>query len=100
PAAPLAALADGLPHAGLVTGRVVPGRTVLTFPGQGSQWPEMARALLAGSPAFAARIEACAEALTPFVDFSLLDVLRGTPGAPDFDRVDVVQPALWAMMVG
>jgi acyl transferase domain-containing protein len=99
PAAPLAALADGLPHAGLVTGHVISGQTALTFPGQGSQWPEMARELLANSPVFAVRMAACAQALAPFVDFSLLDVLRGMPGAADFDRVDVVQPALWAMMV-
>ena len=100
PAAGLAALATGAPHASLVTGAVLAGRTVLTFPGQGSQWPEMARELLASSPVFADRIEACAEALAPFVDFSLLDVLRGVPGAADFDRVDVLQPALWAVMVG
>ncbi|HEU5271934.1 MAG TPA: beta-ketoacyl synthase N-terminal-like domain-containing protein, partial [Jatrophihabitans sp.] len=100
PAAPLAALAEGLPHAALVTGTALTGKTVLTFPGQGSQWPEMARELLAGSPVFADRIAGCAEALAPFVDFSLLDVLQGVPGAADFDRVDVVQPALWAMMVG
>ncbi|WP_251991032.1 hypothetical protein, partial [Mycobacterium tuberculosis] len=29
------------------------------------------------------------------VEWSLLDVLRGAPGAPGLDRVDVVQPALW-----
>ena len=29
----------------------------------------------------------------------LIDVLRGAPGAPGLDRVDVVQPALWAVMV-
>ena len=35
----------------------------------------------------------------PYVDWALLDVVRGVPGAPALDRVDVVQPALWAMMV-
>ena len=29
-----------------------------------------------------------------------LDVLRGVAGAPDLARVDVVQPVLWAVMVG
>ncbi|MFL6161136.1 MAG: type I polyketide synthase [Jatrophihabitantaceae bacterium] len=96
----LRALATGAPHGSLITGTALTGGTVLAFPGQGSQWPEMARELLAGSAVFAGRIVACAEALAPFVDFSLLDVLRGTPGAPDFDRVDVLQPALWAVMVG
>src|SRR5262249_12407959 len=33
------------------------------------------------------------------VDWSLTDVLRATPGAASLDRVDVVQPALFAVMV-
>ncbi|WP_157011683.1 acyltransferase domain-containing protein, partial [Mycobacterium celatum] len=34
-----------------------------------------------------------------FADWSLIDVLRGAPGAPGLGRVDVVQPALFAVMV-
>ncbi|KAB2346166.1 type I polyketide synthase [Actinomadura rudentiformis] len=84
----------------LVTGRAdVRGKTVFAFPGQGSQWPGMAVELLAASPVFAGRIDACAEALAPFVDWSLLAVLRGEAGAPSLERVDVVQPVLWAVMV-
>ena len=41
----------------------------------------------------------CAEALGRYVDWSLEDVLRGAPGAPTLERVDVVQPALFAVMV-
>ncbi|WP_336924257.1 acyltransferase domain-containing protein, partial [Streptomyces sp. JWR5-1] len=33
------------------------------------------------------------------VEWSLLDVVRGVEGAPGLDRVDVVQPVLWAVMV-
>ncbi|WP_440582109.1 acyltransferase domain-containing protein, partial [Streptomyces flavofungini] len=66
---------------------------------QGSQWTGMAVELLETSPVFAARIAECAEALAPFVDWSLLDVLSGAEGAASLERVDVVQPALWAMMV-
>ena len=33
------------------------------------------------------------------MEWSLIDVIRGAPGAPGLDRVDVVQPVLWAMMV-
>ena len=95
----LAALAGGLPDKGVVTGRAVPGRSALVFSGQGSQWPGMARELLAAEPAFAARAAECGTALAPFVDFDLLDVLTQAPGAPGLDRVDVVQPALWAVMV-
>ncbi|HEX4727138.1 MAG TPA: beta-ketoacyl synthase N-terminal-like domain-containing protein, partial [Jatrophihabitans sp.] len=92
-------LADGVVDPGVVTGTAAAAEgCVLVFPGQGSQWPAMARALLAESPEFADRLTACATALDEFVDYSLLDVLRGVPGAADFDRVDVVQPALWAIM--
>ncbi|MCK2216222.1 SDR family NAD(P)-dependent oxidoreductase [Actinomadura sp. ATCC 31491] len=99
-AAALRALAAGRPHDALVTGTATGGGTAFVFPGQGSQWPGMARDLLSASPAFAARLAECAGALAPFTGFSLLDVLRGSPGAPGLDRVDVVQPALWAVMVG
>ncbi|MGO4462806.1 type I polyketide synthase [Streptomyces sp. M-16] len=97
----LDALAAGLPAAGVVEGAVITGaeRPVFVFPGQGSQWAGMAVELYDSSPVFAARLEACAVALAPFTDWSLLEVLRQEAGAPGFDRVDVVQPALWAVMV-
>ncbi|WP_026422531.1 type I polyketide synthase [Actinokineospora inagensis] len=88
----LAAVADGA--AGAVTGTAGRGGVVFVFPGQGSQWAGMAVGLLE-QPAFAAAIDACAEALAPFVDWSLRDALTGD----DLDRVDVVQPTLWAVMV-
>ncbi|WP_158713914.1 acyltransferase domain-containing protein, partial [Streptomyces seoulensis] len=74
-------------------------RTVFVFPGQGSQWRGMAVGLVEVSPVFAARLGECERALVPFTGWSLLDVLRGVEGAPGLDRVDVVQPALWAVMV-
>ncbi|MBI0301169.1 acyltransferase domain-containing protein, partial [Streptomyces sp. PRKS01-29] len=70
------------------------------FPGQGSQWVGMAAGLLDSSPVFAERIEECAAALAPYVDWSLVEVLRGGEGAAAaLERVDVVQPALFAVMV-
>ena len=51
------------------------------------------------SPVFAAQLRACADALRPFLDWSLLDVLLGAPDAPSLDRVDVIQPALFSVMV-
>uniref|UniRef100_A0AAU3GNW7 SDR family NAD(P)-dependent oxidoreductase n=1 Tax=Streptomyces sp. NBC_01401 TaxID=2903854 RepID=A0AAU3GNW7_9ACTN len=95
-AAALKAVAEGDPLAGVVSGTASPaGRTVFVFPGQGSQWAGMAVELLESSPVFAARFEECERALTPLVDWSLTDVVRS--GA--YDRVDVVQPVLWAVMV-
>ncbi|MFD9802619.1 type I polyketide synthase, partial [Streptomyces sp. NPDC059071] len=73
---------------------------VFVFPGQGSQWAGMAAELLDTAPVFTKVIEDCERALRPYRDWSLTDVLRGRPGAPALDRDDVVQPALWAVMVG
>ncbi|MFJ9785948.1 type I polyketide synthase [Amycolatopsis sp. NPDC101161] len=72
------------------------GETVFVFPGQGAQWAGMAVGLLAESPVFAERIAECAAALAPYVDWSLTDVLGD---AEALERVDVVQPASWAVMV-
>ncbi|MFJ9847680.1 type I polyketide synthase, partial [Kitasatospora sp. NPDC101155] len=93
----------------LARGELVPGvarsaaapkaAAVFVFPGQGSQWVGMALDLLDASAVFRDRLQACATALEPFVDWSLVDVLRSRPGAPTLDRVDVVQPALFAVMV-
>ncbi|WP_329071719.1 type I polyketide synthase [Streptomyces sp. NBC_01429] len=98
----LRALAENRPTAGAVVGGFTSGRerkVVLVFPGQGSQWAGMGTELLDTSPVFADRIAACEAALSPYVDWSLREVLRGAEGAPGLDRVDVAQPALWAMMV-
>ncbi|WP_144070231.1 type I polyketide synthase, partial [Nonomuraea indica] len=93
----LRALAAGEPAAGVVRGSAGAGsEAVFVFPGQGPQWLGMGAALLDSSPVFAARIAECAQALAPYLDLSLEDVLRGKG---DLERVDVVQPALWSMMV-
>ncbi|WP_031080598.1 acyltransferase domain-containing protein, partial [Streptomyces sp. NRRL S-118] len=97
----LAALSVGEPSPVVVEGRAAPGaKPVFVFPGQGAQWVGMAVELLDSSPVFAAEIAACGEALAEFVDWSLEDVLRDVAGAPSLERVDVVQPALFAVMVG
>ncbi|MFI7176748.1 SDR family NAD(P)-dependent oxidoreductase [Streptomyces spororaveus] len=98
----LAALADGRPDPRVVTGGAAPGGlggTVFVFPGQGSQWVGMALELLQTAPVFRERMAECEAALAEFTDWSLFDVLRGEPGAPGYDRVDVVQPVLFAVMV-
>ncbi|MFC4035394.1 SDR family NAD(P)-dependent oxidoreductase [Streptomyces polygonati] len=95
----VAALAAGRPAALVASGGAASGKAALVFPGQGSQWAGMATALLDTSEVFARRARECALALRPFVDWSLTEVLRGSPGAPALERVDVVQPALWAVMV-
>ncbi|MFC4612665.1 type I polyketide synthase [Streptomyces maoxianensis] len=65
------------------------------FPGQGSQWREMGLALSEESEVFRDSMRACGEALAPYSGWQLTDALRGQA----LDRVDVVQPALFAVMV-
>ena len=93
----LSALAAGETPAGVVRGiPAAPGRTVFVFPGQGSQWVGMAVELLDSSPPFRARFDECATALAPFVDQPLAAALSDPT---QLDRVEVVQPLLWAVMV-
>jgi acyl transferase domain-containing protein/acyl carrier protein len=94
------ALANGTPAPSVVTGVArAGGKTVFVFPGQGSQWAGMGLDLLKSSPVFAARITECDRALSQYADWSLLDVLRSSPDAPPLERVDVLQPTLFAVMV-
>ncbi|HEY8978061.1 MAG TPA: type I polyketide synthase, partial [Streptomyces sp.] len=72
------------------------GRTVFVFPGQGSQWVGMALELVDTSPVFTASMQQCADALAEFTNWDLRQAL-GDPAA--LERVDVVQPATWAVMV-
>ncbi|MFI6457482.1 SDR family NAD(P)-dependent oxidoreductase [Streptosporangium amethystogenes] len=70
---------------------------VFVFPGQGAQWRGMGSALLEQEPVFAAAIRECEVALEPYTDRSVTDVLAGRA---DADRIDVVQPALFALQIG
>ncbi|MGW1077838.1 SDR family NAD(P)-dependent oxidoreductase, partial [Streptomyces sp. NPDC002537] len=97
----LTALADGTPAPETLSGTVRSGvsRVAFVFPGQGSQWVGMAAGLLESSPVFAGRLAECDAALSAYVDWSVADVVRGGEGAPSLDDVEVVQSALWAVMV-
>ena len=75
------------------------GPVVFVFPGQGSQWQGMGRQLYRESAVFAGAVDDCARAFRPWLDWSLVDVVTGAGTAASLDRIDVVQPALFAMMV-
>jgi acyl transferase domain-containing protein/acyl carrier protein len=95
----LDALAHGGVAEGVVRGVARSGRPVFVFPGQGAQWEGMAVELLDSSEVFAAALRACGEALEELVEWRVEDVLRGVEGAPTLERVDVVQPVSFAVMV-
>ncbi|WP_236586301.1 type I polyketide synthase, partial [Streptomyces griseus] len=91
----LEAVASGAAAAGTVTGTgAVTDRAVFVFPGQGAQWARMGLELASEFPEFDRALGDCAEALAPFVDWDLRAELAG-----DLARVDIVQPASWAIMV-
>lgn len=75
------------------------GPIAFVFAGQGTHWAGMARELRATSPVFAASLQRVSAALAPHLDWSLDAVLADEPGAPSLSRAEVVQPALFAMMV-
>ncbi|ARQ72082.1 hypothetical protein CAG99_00555 [Streptomyces marincola] len=97
----LGGLASSSAVANVVRGVAASGSAsgpVFVFPGQGSQWIGMGRGLLDASPVFAARLGECGEALEPLVGWSVVEVLRGGDEGW-LERVDVVQPVLWGVMV-
>jgi acyl transferase domain-containing protein/NADPH:quinone reductase-like Zn-dependent oxidoreductase/acyl carrier protein len=96
----LAAISSHAPAPNVVTGKAATtGGIVFVFPGQGSQWTGMAVELLDSAPAFADEMRRCDAEFAEFVDWSLLDAVRGRAGSPSLDRADVVQPVLFAVMV-
>ncbi|MER5968386.1 SDR family NAD(P)-dependent oxidoreductase [Streptomyces sp. NPDC002055] len=102
PLSAAAVLAGGVAGAGVVRGVAGSGAgagVVWVFPGQGSQWAGMAEGLWGSSSVFRGRLEECGAALDPLTGWSLADVVRGVDGGLSLDRVDVVQPVLWAVMV-
>ncbi|WP_203721054.1 type I polyketide synthase, partial [Paractinoplanes brasiliensis] len=90
-------LLNGLADVDAVRGQTVAGTgLVFVFPGQGGQWTGMGLGLWEQEPVFAAAMQRCAAVLEPLVDWSLREALGD---AAMLERIDVVQPALWAINV-
>ncbi|MER6615929.1 type I polyketide synthase [Streptomyces xantholiticus] len=93
----LAALADGRPSARVVTGTAAEGGGVVwVFSGQGAHWVGMAKGLWETNKVFADRMDECERLLEEFAGWTLRDVLGDETA---LKRMDVVQPALFAVMV-
>ncbi|MGF7124648.1 SDR family NAD(P)-dependent oxidoreductase [Rhodococcus sp. BE178] len=82
-----------------ITGRAKARKVAFVFPGQGSQWDGMGRDLLESSAVFADSIDACDAAFAEHLGWSLRSVISGATDSPASDRVDVVQPLLFAINV-
>ncbi|MGY4648902.1 fatty-acid--AMP ligase [Mycobacterium sp. URHB0021] len=98
----LHALRTGQPHPQLTQHHHLAhlrGKTVFVLPGQGGQHLGMGRELYEHHSVFADTVDECDQALRPFTGWSVREVLCQDPAAPPLDRVDVVQPVLFTMMV-
>ena len=77
------------------------------FPGQGSQYPGMGRGLYAAEPLFRREVDACAEALQPWLGLDLRTVLFATgdaaaagEAAARLASTALAQPALFTLEIG
>ncbi|MFF3854990.1 type I polyketide synthase [Micromonospora sp. NPDC002575] len=96
----LDALAAGQPAGNVVSGVAASSGAgpVFVFPGQGAQSARMAAGLVGRAPVFDARLAECQRALAPYLDVDLVSVLTGGDESW-LERVEVVQPVLWAVGV-
>lgn len=98
----LGAHLEGEHRPGMARGRAVSDerpRVAFVFPGQGSQWLGMGQELMEAEPAFREALERCDRAIRRETDWSLLDELQADETTSRLSRVDVIQPAIFAMQV-
>ncbi|MGF7236676.1 MAG: type I polyketide synthase, partial [Frankia sp.] len=103
----LRSVADDTPTGAVTSGTARRhGGTVFVFPGQGSQWVGMGRDLYTTDATYRGALDAAITALAAHLDTDLHAVLHpdphddeaGTRAAAELERVEVVQPALFAVM--
>jgi acyl transferase domain-containing protein len=85
---------------GVQAAQLRPGRRLaFVFPGQGSQWAGMGIRLCEREHTFGSAMAACAEAASPELGRSLLDVLACSADRPEWDDISLVQPLLVAFQI-
>jgi acyl transferase domain-containing protein len=100
--AALTAYGNGLPHAGVSTGRRRPDRrpnAVFVFSGEGSHWCGMGRQLYAQEPAFKDALTSADRALRPHLTRSVLTELLADRRDGFLDDVDTAGAAVFAFQV-
>ena len=98
----LRAYAAGEAKSGVRTNTASAGqrpKIAFVFPGQGSQWIGMGRQLLASEPEFRDALLACEEAIEAETGWRVTDVLKAPAEEKWLDRIDVVQPLIFAISV-
>ncbi len=98
----LDAFLRGDPRQGVVAGQRLSGgprKVVFVFPGQGAQWWGMGHELFRSERVFRESIEQCADVLGRYTDWSLVDRFTTAKEDPLLNRIDVIQPTLFALQV-
>lgn len=96
-------LAAGRQRPGVLRGECTdPPTTAWFFPGQGSQYPGMARELFDTEPVFADTVRRCAQAVDPMLPRPLLEVLFSSDreAAETLRHTSFAQPAIFAVEMG
>ncbi|WP_143306475.1 type I polyketide synthase [Chitinophaga vietnamensis] len=75
------------------------GRTVMVFPGQGSQWKGMGQELYRLEPVFRKVIDTCDEVFKIYSDWSLKELLLSDSERSNksLEEINVIQPVLFAV---
>ncbi|WP_157762767.1 type I polyketide synthase, partial [Nocardia yamanashiensis] len=94
----LAAVRDGQPRPGVITGATIPGGTALVFAGQGAQRLGMGQELAVTFPGFAATLDEVVAELDRWLDRPLREVMWGGDSEL-LDSTCYAQPALFAIEV-